>query len=112
MQKRLPHIRVSDLRDLAPQVSARRVEHEAGARIAVGGEDAVGRTVDADRGLGLGLGFMRIFSDDSTVPDFAIPLWLEGSDHAERGFDGQFLTTRSGGGAMTASTAKDAPCLL
>jgi N-methylhydantoinase A len=31
---------------------------------------------------------------------------------AERGFDGQFLTTRSGGGAMTASTAKDAPVNL
>ena len=31
---------------------------------------------------------------------------------AERGFAGQFLTTRSGGGAMTASTAKDAPVNL
>ena len=31
---------------------------------------------------------------------------------AERGFRGQFLTTRSGGGAMTASTAKDAPVNL
>ncbi|MDP3499245.1 MAG: hypothetical protein Q8S33_02900 [Myxococcales bacterium] len=41
----------------------------------------------ANRGLGLGLGYMRIFSDDSTVPDFAIPLWLEGSYYAENGFD-------------------------
>ncbi len=31
---------------------------------------------------------------------------------AERGFAGQFLTTRSGGGAMTVSTAKDAPVNL
>lgn len=41
----------------------------------------------ANRGLGLGIGYMRIFSDDSTVPDFAIPLWLEGSYYAESGFD-------------------------
>jgi N-methylhydantoinase A len=31
---------------------------------------------------------------------------------AARGFTGRFLTTRSGGGAMTASTAKDAPVNL
>lgn len=31
---------------------------------------------------------------------------------AERGFAGQFLTTRSGGGAMTVATAKDAPVNL
>ncbi len=36
---------------------------------------------------------------------------LEGT-LAKRGFGGQFLTTRSGGGAMTASTAKDAPVNL
>jgi len=41
----------------------------------------------ANRGLGLGFGFMRIFADDSTVPDFAVPLWLEGSYYAESGFD-------------------------
>ncbi|MBE2250993.1 MAG: hypothetical protein IAE78_15755 [Myxococcus sp.] len=41
----------------------------------------------ANRGLGLGLGFMKIFTDDSTVPDFAVPLWLEGSYYAENGFD-------------------------
>lgn len=31
---------------------------------------------------------------------------------ADRGFTGQFLTTRSGGGAMTVATAKDAPVNL
>lgn len=41
----------------------------------------------ANRGLGLGVGFMKIFTDDSSVPDFAIPLWLEGSYYAENGFD-------------------------
>jgi outer membrane protein len=41
----------------------------------------------ANRGLGLGLGFMKIFRDDPTVPDFAIPLWLEGSYYTENGID-------------------------
>ena len=31
----------------------------------------------ANRGLGLGIGFMKIISDDSTVPEFCVPLWLE-----------------------------------
>lgn len=41
----------------------------------------------ANRGLGLGIGFMKIISDDSTVPEFCVPLWLEGSYYAENGFD-------------------------
>lgn len=41
----------------------------------------------ANRGLGIGLGYMRILTDDSSVPDFAVPLWFEGSYYAENGFD-------------------------
>jgi outer membrane protein len=41
----------------------------------------------ANRGLGLGLGYMRIFTDDATVPNWALPLWLEGSYYAENGID-------------------------
>ncbi|MDX2013990.1 MAG: hypothetical protein SFW67_27585 [Myxococcaceae bacterium] len=41
----------------------------------------------ANRGLGLGLGYTRIITDDRTVPEWAIPLWLEGSYYAESGFD-------------------------
>jgi outer membrane protein len=41
----------------------------------------------ANRGLGLGVGFMKLFTDDSSVPEFAVPLWLEGSYYAENGFD-------------------------
>lgn len=41
----------------------------------------------ANRGLGLGVGFMKLFTDDATVPDFSVPFWLEGSYYAESGFD-------------------------
>jgi outer membrane protein len=41
----------------------------------------------ANRGIGLGLGYTRIITDDRTVPEWAIPLWLEGSYYAESGFD-------------------------
>lgn len=41
----------------------------------------------ANRGLGLGVGFMRIFADDATVPEWAVPIWLEGSYYAESGFE-------------------------
>jgi outer membrane protein len=41
----------------------------------------------ANRGLGLGLGYSHIVTDDPVVPDWAIPLWLEGSYYAENGFD-------------------------
>ncbi len=41
----------------------------------------------ANLGVGLGVGYMRILTDDSSVPDFAIPLWLEGNFYAENGFD-------------------------
>jgi outer membrane protein len=41
----------------------------------------------ANRGLGLGIGYMRIFADDPRIPQWAVPLWLEGSYYAESGFD-------------------------
>lgn len=42
----------------------------------------------ANRGLGLGVGFMRIFSYDSSLaPDFLVPLWLEGALYLESGFE-------------------------
>lgn len=52
---------------------------------------AIGTTAHAtsfaNRGLGVGVGFMKLFTDDSSVPDWAVPLWLEGSYYAENGFD-------------------------
>jgi outer membrane protein len=70
----------------------------------------------ANRGVGLGVGYMRIFKGDtSEVPDFAIPLWLEGNFYAENGFDVYVriplalanvktgLATASGGGLVVAT---------
>ncbi|MCA3016427.1 MAG: hypothetical protein INH41_28935 [Myxococcaceae bacterium] len=41
----------------------------------------------ANRGIGLGVGYMRVLTDVRTVPEWAVPLWLEGSYYAENGFD-------------------------
>jgi outer membrane protein len=53
----------------------------------VAAESPSGAASFANRGVGLGLGAVRVFGQDPSVPDAVFPLWLEYAAYVENGFE-------------------------
>jgi hypothetical protein len=53
----------------------------------VAAESPSGAASFANRGVGVGLGAVRVFGQDPSVPDALVPLWLEYASYVESGFE-------------------------